>query len=108
MLSYNKEKKRKEKEYFQMADPHLAIYNKLEDIDNTLNLLKEANDVEPVLNDISITLKNINESLAILLLRKENEFGDYMSELSSLTDKVNDLASDVNFISSDVNFIATS
>lgn len=81
-----------------MVDPHLAIYNKLEDIDNTLNLLKEANNVEPVLNDISITLKNINESLAILLLRKENEFGDYMSELSSLTDKVNDLASDVNFI----------
>lgn len=97
MLSYNK-KKRKEKGYFQMADPHLAIYNKLEDIDNILNLLKEANDVEPVLNDISITLKNIDESLAILLLRKENEFGDYMSELSSLTDKVNDLASDVNFI----------
>jgi len=79
-----------------MADPHLAIYNKLEDIDNTLNSLKEASDVEPVLNDISITLKNIDESLAIL--RKEHEFGDYMSELSLLTNTVNDLASAVEFI----------
>lgn len=85
-----------------MADPHLAIYNKLEDIDNTLNLLKEANDVEPVLNDISITLKNIDESLATLILQKENEFGNYMSELSSLTDTVNDLASDVDFISNNL------
>lgn len=96
MLSYNKKKKRKEKRYFQMADPNLAIYNKLEDIDNTLNSLKEASDVEPVLNDISITLKNIDESLAIL--RKEHEFGDYMSELSLLTNTVNDLASAVEFI----------
>ena len=85
-----------------MADPHLAIYNKLEDIDNTLNLLQEANDVEPVLNDISITLKNIDESLATLILQKENEFGNYMSELSSLTDTVNDLASDVDFISNNL------
>ena len=79
-----------------MADPHLAIYNKLEDMDNTLKALKEASDVEPVLNDISITLKNIDESLAIL--RKEHEFGDYMNELSLLTNTVNDLASAVEFI----------
>ena len=85
-----------------MAYPHLAIYNKLEDIDNTLNLLKEANDVEPVLNDISITLKNIDVSLATLVLQKENEFGNYMSELSSLTDTVNDLASDVDYISNNL------
>lgn len=95
MLSYNK-KKRKEKGYFKMADPHLAIYNKLEDMDSTLKSLKEASDVEPVLNDISITLKNIDESLAIL--RKEHEFGEYMSELSLLTNTVNDLASAVEFI----------
>lgn len=74
-----------------MADPHLAIYNKLEDIDNTLNSLKEANDVEPVLNDISITLKNIDESLAIL--RRELDVGDYMNQLSLLTDIANDLGS---------------
>lgn len=79
-----------------MADTQLAIYNKLEDIDNTLNSLKEASDMEPVLNDISITLKNIDESLEIL--REEHEFGNYRGELSLLTDTVNDLASAVDFI----------
>lgn len=79
-----------------MADPHLAIYNRLDDMDKTLNAIKEASDVEPVLNDILRTLVNINNSLVIL--RDENEHQEYMGELKELNAKVKDLSSAVTFI----------
>lgn len=79
-----------------MADPHFEIYKKLENMDNTLNAIKEASDLEPVLNEISMTLKNINDSLDIL--RRENAIGEYMSELSTVSGMVTDISSAVNFI----------
>lgn len=54
-----------------MAEEHLAIYQKLEEMQGTLNSIEEASDLEPVLNDISITLKDIYEKMDALVFAVE-------------------------------------